>query len=113
MPDAETIEQLKANQKVQDLVALHNVRDELKRAREKFPGTSHVGMALVEEVGELHQALLELQYEPHKGVSCVDVYWEAIQVASTALRIATEGDATIPAYVPPHLTCNDVSDATT
>lgn len=73
---------------------------ELNKARDKFPGSRHNMNALTEEVGELAKALLQINYETHKGVTQEDVYWEAIQVASMAIRIATEGDSTLPAYDP-------------
>lgn len=73
---------------------------ELEQARTKFPGTEHMMNALTEEVGELAQALLHLQYEPQKEKTADDVYKEAIQVAVMAIRVASEGDATFPAYNP-------------
>jgi len=61
------------------------IRDELVRARTKFPQNRHLTAALTEEVGELAQALL--QGRKH------DARMEAVQVATVAIRIATEGDA--------------------
>ena len=66
------------------------VRAEVTRARKKFPANRHMLAALVEEVGELSQALLEEQ-----GADRVRA--EAIQVACVAVRIIEEGDAD---YVP-------------
>lgn len=66
------------------------VRDELKAAREAFPGTTHMLAALVEEVGELAQAIM--QHDRKQGTSVQEVLREAIQVASMAVRIAVEGD---------------------
>ena len=76
-----------------------DIAEELKSAREKFPNNAHVMNALTEEVGELAQALLQVNYEPEKKTNA-DVYKEAIQVATMAIRVATEGDSTLPAYVP-------------
>lgn len=56
------------------------------RARTKFPGNRFLLAALMEEVGELAQALLQNQ-------SREEVIKEAIQVSNVALRIAEEGDA--------------------
>jgi len=79
---------------------LKDIQAELVRAREKFPNTPHVMNALTEEVGELAKALLQRQYEPHKGVTNRDIYWEAVQVATMAIRVATEGDETLDKYKP-------------
>lgn len=73
---------------------------ELRRARDKFGESRHQFDALVEEVGELGQALLQLQYEPGKGKTHKDVYKEAVQVAAMAVRVLEEGDSTYPAYIP-------------
>lgn len=58
---------------------------ELKKAREKFPSSAGVMVALMEEVGELSKAVLE---ESHERVIC-----EAVQVACVAARVAVEGDS--------------------
>lgn len=63
---------------------------EAARARKKFPSNRFLLAALTEEVGELAQALL--QGEPIKRVQA-----EALQVATVALRIFEEGDATFDA----------------
>lgn len=60
---------------------------EILRARTKFPGNALLLAALTEEVGELAQALLQRQ-GPERVTA------EALQVATVALRIAEEGDAT-------------------
>lgn len=62
------------------------VLNEINRARAKFPTNEHLMIALVEEVGELAQALL--QQKPDR-----EIYAEAIQVACVAMRIAEEGDS--------------------
>ena len=77
-----------------------DIAGELINARDKFPKPTHMMNALTEEVGELAQALLHLNFEPKKGKRHEDVYSEAIQVAVCAIRVATEGDSTLPAYHP-------------
>ena len=59
---------------------------ELKRARAKFPGNAKLTVALMEEVGELAQALLQ-------GKPKDEIVKEALQVACVAVRIAEEGDS--------------------
>lgn len=64
------------------------VREELARAREKFPSWPtdpfHALAVLGEEVGELNQACLKFTYED--GASIDDVRAEAVQVAAMAIR---------------------------
>jgi NTP pyrophosphatase (non-canonical NTP hydrolase) len=55
-------------------------------ARQEFPGREHLTVALMEEVGELANALLT-RARPD------EIRQEAIQVACVALRICEEGDA--------------------
>jgi NTP pyrophosphatase (non-canonical NTP hydrolase) len=66
------------------------IRDELKAAREAFPGKTHMLTALVEEVGEVAKAMME--HDRKEGTSVQQVLREAVQVASMAIRIAVEGD---------------------
>ena len=66
---------------------LRDVKYELCFAREKFPSSDGVMAALTEETGELAKAHME---EPWGRVRK-----EAVQVATMALRIALEGDATL------------------
>ena len=66
------------------------IRDELKSAREKFPENTHKLAALVEEVGELAQAMI--QHDRQLGTTVQEVLREAIQVAAMAVRVAAEGD---------------------
>lgn len=61
------------------------IRDEVERARAKFPGRGHLTAALMEEVGEVAKALLE--GEPVESLRA-----ECVQVACVAIRIAEEGD---------------------
>jgi NTP pyrophosphatase (non-canonical NTP hydrolase) len=79
---------------------LKDVKTEIGRAREKFPKSTDLLPALVEEVGELSQALLQQKHEPNKDKGSVDIYKEAIQVACAALRLATEGEPNFPLYEP-------------
>lgn len=78
---------------------LADIEKEVTNARTKFDN-NHTMNALTEEVGELAQALLQLNFEPEKGKTRNDVYKEAVQVATMAIRVATEGDASLPAYKP-------------
>lgn len=63
------------------------IRQELRSAREKFPGANKNFAALAEEHGELAKALLD--------ESNTRVWEEAVQVAVMAIRVATEGDPTL------------------
>jgi hypothetical protein len=65
---------------------LRAISDEVLRARTKFPGNKFMLAALTEEVGELAQALLQKRDRK-------EVVKEAIQVATVAIRIIEEGDA--------------------
>ena len=67
-----------------------DILGEVRSAREKFPGSRHMLCALVEEVGELAQAIM--QNDRHEGTTETEVYREAVQVAAMAIRIGTEGD---------------------
>ncbi len=73
-----------------DGLIIKMVTDEVESAREKFPKTTHMLAALVEEVGELSQALME--HDRQQGTSVQECLREAIQVAAMAVRIAAEGD---------------------
>ena len=66
---------------------LEDLAVEILRARAKFPGNRFLLAALMEEVGELAQAMLQ-------GKSDAEIKTEAIQVACVALRIFEEKDAT-------------------
>jgi hypothetical protein len=68
---------------------LRDVEHELRRARGKFPGSNLVLAALAEEVGELAQAMLKRRAGK---MTDQDVWNEAVQVATMALRCAVEGD---------------------
>ncbi len=74
------------------------IDDEVSRARRRFPENKHMLAALMEEVGELSQALIDhhhgKQTRNHVGeTTAAHVLHEAIQVAGMAIRIAQEGDA--------------------
>lgn len=80
-------------------LTLKSIGDEVARAREKFPDATHALAALQEEVGELANALIELQ---RGNAACAAdgadaVRAEAIQVAAMAVRIIEEGDPEFPA----------------
>ena len=68
------------------------VERELARAREKFPqqGAFVTLAALMEEVGELAQAVLQKQFEPDRGRTYADILREAQQVAVMAMRLALD-----------------------
>lgn len=73
-----------------DGLIMKMIGDEVASAREKFPKSTHMLAALVEEVGELSQALME--HDRMQGTSVQEVLREAIQVAAMAVRVAAEGD---------------------
>ena len=66
---------------------LSEVRDELQRARAKFPGDTLQTVALAEEFGELCKAVLD---EP-----AARVRREAVQTAVMAARVALDGDGSV------------------
>lgn len=70
-----------------------DVREELRRARSKFPRSVNQLLAFAEESGELVKAVLDHSYG--KGTED-EVYAEAVQAAAMALRVAVEGDAGMP-----------------
>jgi len=67
---------------------MRNMNKEIAFAQDKFPKNKNLLGALMEEVGELAQALLKIT---ESGESSENVYKEAIQVATVAYRIASEG----------------------
>lgn len=69
------------------------INAEVERARKKFPGDNLTLAALTEEVGELAQAALHIREGKHADWE--RVWKEAVQVAVMAMRMATEGDASI------------------
>lgn len=80
-----------------DELFIQHVRDEVVKAREKFPDSNKMLAAMTEEVGEVAQALLKLTEDGKLSRSEMNerlhnVYKEAVQVATTAMRLAVEGD---------------------
>lgn len=70
---------------------LAEIAAEVARARALFPGSEFRLAALVEEVGELANAMLEHRL----GKDTLEhIREEAVQVAAMAIRIAEEGDST-------------------
>ena len=63
------------------------VKEEVVRARTKFPGRRIMGLAMAEEFGELVKALLD-EY-------AADVRKEAVQTAAMCVRVALEGDESL------------------
>jgi hypothetical protein len=61
------------------------IEDELQDARGKFPTSTHLTVALMEEVGEMSRNILEGDWELARR--------EAVQVAAVAIRIIEEGDS--------------------
>lgn len=66
------------------------IRDELIASRGTFPETTHKLAALMEEVGELAQAMMH--HDRKLGISPQEVLREAVQVGCLAVRISVEGD---------------------
>lgn len=66
------------------------VLDELASAKAKFPtwpvDPFHAVTIIGEEFGELQKSVLEIVYEPGKGVTLADIEQEAAQVAAMAIR---------------------------
>lgn len=69
------------------------IDSELSFARHHFPGNSMMLAALMEEVGELAQALID---HSRGKVPSSKVYGEAVQVATMAIRVAEEGSGEFP-----------------
>jgi len=89
-------------------LTLQAIHAEVMRARLKFPGNHVMLAALMEEVGELANALLELRFATVAKQPAYDldrlrdnVQKEAVQVAAVAIRILEDGDSSFPEYVPP------------
>ncbi len=83
-------------------LTLQAIGAEVIRARLKFPHGSRLLAALMEECGELANALLELSFNPMQQDQWHDrVQKEAIQVAAVAVRILEEGTPEFPEYRAP------------
>lgn len=72
---------------------LTEVRNEVRRAEEKFPSNRKLLAALGEEFGEVCRALLQ-------GTGEEPTRRECIQVAAVAVRLAYFGDPDFPAAAP-------------
>jgi len=70
---------------------LQHVKNELVKARSKFPDNKHQLTAFNEEAGELNKAMLEHEYGEE---TAENTYKEAVQSAAMAVRVAVEGDST-------------------
>lgn len=68
---------------------MHDVNDELVRARAKFPKPDYLITAFSEESGELVKSVLDHLFEK---ATKDEVYAEAIQVIAMAVRLIEEGD---------------------
>lgn len=79
----------------------NEVRDEVARARRKFPGPAYTYTALVEEVGELARAILHTvsKTEPDP-YAAGEVHKEAVQVMAMCVRLLHDGDVSLglPAF---------------
>ena len=73
-----------------DGMVITMICDELIAARKAFPENTHKLAALMEEVGELAQAMME--HDRKLGTSVHEVLREAVQAAAMAIRVAVEGD---------------------
>ena len=85
-PDNQALERLTSP----DGLVFTMIRDELIAARKTFPEKTHRLAALMEEVGELAQAMMH--HDRKLGTSVTEVLREAVQVAAMAVRVAVEGD---------------------
>lgn len=81
--DSETILKIETSAFMRDVDAA------LAHARLKFPGTNTTLAAMVEEMGEVAQAMMD---EPRTNFRA-----ECAQLAAMAIRLAVEGDHTIEA----------------
>lgn len=91
---------------------LKDISAEFDFAPKKFPGNEDQLVALMEEVGELAQALLDLKQKKLKrnaavlgaldisdeSAHSIEIWKEAVQVASMAAKIAILGDKSFPTY---------------
>lgn len=69
---------------------LHGIANEVVSARQKFPTNKHNLAAMLEEAGEVANALLEFE---NGNKTEGDVVLECVQLAAMAIRIAEEGSA--------------------
>jgi len=72
-------------------------KTEVARARVKFPKCNHMVVATMEEMGEVSNAALEIEY----GSDTREHFRkECIQLACTAIRLYEEGDTEFPGTLP-------------
>lgn len=74
-------------------------REELRRARAKFPRPDLLTLALAEESGEVVQAVLELR-NGKPGASREKIRTECIQTMAMCVRLMEEGDPVVIPEVP-------------
>ena len=74
-------------------IMLAEIGEEVEEARKLFPAPNLTLAALMEEVGELAEALL-------KGHGAAHVRGEAVQVAAMAIRVALDGDPSFDNHNP-------------
>lgn len=79
---------------------IEDLKKEYARAVNKFPKGFDLIPALMEECGELAQALLDQKYKSTPQACSENVYEEAVQVAAVAMRIAQDGCPEFPDYDP-------------
>lgn len=83
-------------------VFLAAVKAEYLKTLVKYPGNDNQNIALMEEVGELSQAMLDLHgggyQRPTEAAQSCEIFNEAVQVASVSARIAIQGDSWCPKY---------------
>jgi len=81
---------------ISDKSFLIAVEGEIDWARKHFPQPNMNFVALVEEVGELAEALLK--GKTGSPLQKNTILQEAVQVAAMAMRVATEGDPSFEVY---------------
>ena len=73
-----------------DGVVMSLIMGELTAERADSPDTTHLLATLSKSMGELSQSMVE--HDRAQGTSAQEVLRDAVQVATMAIRIATEGD---------------------
>lgn len=85
-----------------------DVEAETVRARKLFPSNRHMLAALMEEVGELSQAMIDYDRDE---IPITAVYKEAVQAGAMAARVAFDGDRSFEYDYPTLLRVMDKEDA--
>lgn len=67
---------------------------EVERARELFPGSKHLVLALAEESGEVVKAVLD-NYHGKEGAALEDIEKEIVQLVAMCVRLWEEGDPSL------------------